>query len=147
MEYEYREISEERCQEIDSWKIQDMRHDRIFTAEKKYFVTNADETNMFCCAFIPKFYEMDEGEGQCAYLLIIDKSYYIINYNVEDIITYDDTHQLFIINIMEKDYINENRNRILNILKKVIPVYMKKSRMEMPNENFGYKFFYKGEEI
>lgn len=60
MEFEYRKISDERCKEIDSWEIHDpYGYGLVFTAEKEDFVTNKDESILFCHAFMPRHDDSD----------------------------------------------------------------------------------------
>lgn len=148
MEFQYKEISRKRCKEIDKWKLQDpYGYGEIFTAENEYFVTNKDESILFCCPFIPRHDDVDVGITQRTYLLVVDKSYYIINFHVDDVKAFGDNHWCITVSILEKDYINENCNELLSILKKVIAVFLKKHRLERLDEHFEYKFYYRGEEI
>lgn len=144
-EYEYREIREERCREIDSWEIQiPLRpgRERVFKAGNTRFVTNADESILFCHAFTT--YMPNHDEEQCTYLLIVNESYYIIDFMVDIARVIDPMHQFYSVVVFEKKYINENRDELLSILKKVIAVYIKKNRREMPGEHFEYLFRYNG---
>lgn len=60
MEFEYRKISDEICKEIDSWEIHDpYGYGLVFTAEKEDFVTNKDESILFCHAFMPRHDDSD----------------------------------------------------------------------------------------
>lgn len=145
-EYEYREISEERCREIDSWEIQiplRPERERVFKTGDTRFVTNADESILFCRAFIT--YMPNHDEEQCTYLLIVNESCYIIDFIVDMARVNDPKHRFYSVVVFEKDYINENRDELLSILKKVIAVYIKKHRREMPDEHFEYLFRYNGE--
>lgn len=145
-EFEYRGISEERCKEIDSWKLQDpYGHGKILMAENTRFITNKDESILFCRAFRPRHDDIDLGVTQCTYLLVVNNSYYIIHYNVDVARVINPRYLFYSVVILEKDYINENRNELLSILKKVIAVYIKEHGR--PDEHFEYLFHYKGEEI
>ena len=144
-EYEYREISEERCKEIDSWEIQiPLRpgRERVFKAGNTRFVTTADESILFCHAFTT--YMSNHDEEQCTYLLIVNESHYIIDFIVDIARVNDPKHQFYSVVVFEKDYINENKDELLSILKKMIAVYIKKNRCEMPDEHFEYLFRYNG---
>lgn len=148
MEFEYRGISEERCKEINNWRIRDpYGYGKFFMAESTRFVTNKDESILFCRSFRPRHDDVGLGITQSTYLLVVNKSYYAIDYHVDNIIAHDDKHWHFIVSIMERDFIDENRNELLNMLKNVISIFLKKHRRERPGEEFEYQFFYKGEEI
>lgn len=148
MELEYRKISEERCKEINDWKIVDpYGYGENLIAENMRFVTNEDESVLFCCAFIPRRDDVDLGITQRTYLLVVDQLYYIIEFTVDDVKVYNPKHRFYSITIMEKDFINENRKNFLHILKEVIATYIKKHRRELPGSQFEYQFFYEGKEI
>lgn len=80
MELERRMISEKRCKEISGWKIHDPypygspNPGRIFTAERHYFVTNKDESILFCHAFSPRHEVYNEYDP--IYLLIENNDYH-----------------------------------------------------------------------
>ena len=147
-EFEYRGISKKRCKEIDSRRLQDpYGYGEILMAENERFVTNKDESILFCLAFMPNHDDIDLGVTQRTYLLVVNKSHYMIHFNVDDMKAIGPKHRFYKVVISEKDYIDENRDALLNILKRVIAVYIKKHRREMPNEHFEYLFYYKGEKI
>lgn len=147
-EFEYRGISKKRCYEIDSLKLQDpYGYGEILMAENERFVTNKDESILFCCAFMPNHDDIDLGVTQRTYLLVVNKSHYMIHFKVDAAKAVAPKHWFFKVDISEKDYIDENRDELLSILKRVIAVYIKKHRREMPEEHFEYLFYYKGEEI
>lgn len=55
MQLRYGFISDERCKEINSWKIRDpYGYGEFYTAEREDFVTNEDESILFCHAFMPR---------------------------------------------------------------------------------------------
>lgn len=145
-EYEYRGISEERCREIDGWEIQSPFKswtEHVFKAGNTRFVTNADESILFCHAFMS--YIPNHDEEQRTYLLVVNESYYMIDFIVDIAKVIDPKHRFYSVVVFEKDYINENRDELLSILKKVIAVYIKKNRREIPDEHFEYLFRYNGE--
>lgn len=146
MEFELRMISEERCKEIDRWEICDpYGYGKKLSTHGNYWVTNEDESILFCRAFMPRH---DDREGNYeSFLFIVDEKYNIINYVVEDIKVIDEKKRVFTVNILEKEFINNYSDEVMSILKKVISVFIKKFRREMPGENFEYNFFYKGEVI
>ena len=146
MKIEYREISEERCKEIDSWEIRaPYGYGGIFTAERQNFVTNEDESILFCHAFMPRHDDRERNDE--AYLFVKGKEYHLVNYVLEDVKTISENNWIIYINIIEKDFINNCDDKVLSILKKMISIFIKKSRLEIPGEHIEYHFYYKGQEV
>lgn len=146
MKFKYRMISEERCKEIDSWEIRDpYGYGKIFTAEKIKFVTNMDESILFCHTFSPRH---DDREGNHeSYLFVMDKEYHMVNHIVKNITVSDELNWIVYVNILENDFIDNCDDKVMSILKKVISVFVKKFRRETPGEHFEYHFYYRGEEV
>lgn len=146
MGFEYRKLSEERCKEIDSWEICDpYGYGKVFTAERKNFVTNEDESILFCLMFSPR--HDDREENNESYLFVMDKEYHMVSHIVKDIKVVDEKHWIVYVNIVEDDFIDNCGDKVINILKEVIAIFVKKYRREMPGEHFEYHFYYKGEEV
>lgn len=146
MELEYREISEERCKEIDSWEIHDSYgYGSVFTAEREDFVTNADESILFGHAFMPRHDDRESNDE--TYLFVQGKEHHIVNYVVDDVKTISENSWIVYVNIIEKDFINNGNNELIGILKRMISIFIKKSRLEIPGECIEYHFYYKGEEV
>lgn len=153
MELEYRKISEERCKEINSWEIQDPYRDgKIFTTEGKDFVTNKDESILFCRAFRPNPEFM--GKYHVAYLFINNKEYHFVSY---DLISYADEKSGSIsvrneeIGIFEEEFIekSEEKKELLKLLKCLISKFEAEFCVleEVRAMEHRFKFYYKGEEI
>ena len=159
MEFEHREISEERCKEINSWKIHDPypyslpdEYDRIFTAEGNYFVTNEDESILFCHAFTPR-HEV-RNEFYDIHLFIKNKQYYFVRYKFKSII--DDRNGPIPIRkeeivILEEKFIEESKEKkeLFELLKALISKYEEEyCRLDIARiTEYHFKFYYKGEEI
>ena len=108
-------------------------------------MTNEDESILFCRAFMSRH---DDREGNYeSYLFIVGENYNIVNYTVEDITKIDEKNWIFNICILENEFISKCDNEVIKTLKKVIPVFIKKFRREMPGEHFKYHFYYKGKEV
>lgn len=145
-EFEYRKISEERCKEIDSWEIHDpYGYGWVFTAEKEDFVTNMEESILFCHAFGPR-HDDREWENE-TYLFIMNKEYHIVNYIMQHAELIGENSWIIYVKILEKDFINNCGDRVLNILKEVLSVFIKKSRREIPGEQVEYHIYYRGKEV
>ena len=152
MELEYRKISEERCKEIDSWEIRDpYGYGKIFTAEREDFVTNADESILFCHAFMPRHDDSDKYEY---FLFIRNDEYYLMVYDFASM-TDDETGPTLIRNedivILENEFIekSENKKELLGILKAVISKYEENCcRLPVARTwKYTFRFTYKGEKI
>ena len=152
-ELEYREISEERCKEINSWKIQDPYGDgKIFTAEGKDFVTNRDESILFCRAFRPRTELI--GEYHIVYLFIKNEEYHFVSY---ELISYSDEKRGSIsvrneeIGIFKEEFIerSEEQQGLLTLLNCLISKFEAEFCVleEVRTMEHHFKFYYKGEEI
>lgn len=152
MKFKYRMISEERCKEIDSWEIHDpYGYGKIFTAERKDFVTNENESILFCHAFSPRH----EDSGEYEYFLFInDNEHHLMLYDFESV-TDDEIGLVRIRNedimILENEFIekSENKMEMLNILKTMISKY-EENFCQLPiarTWKYNFKFTYKGKEI
>ena len=124
MKLKYGLISDERCKEINSWKIKDpYGYGEIYTAERDYFVANEDESILFCHAFMPRH---DDREGNHETYLYINKDeHHFVNYvkfNFYDEERAGEMYRIGKIDIMEKDFIKNNphKNDELKILKEII---------------------------
>ncbi len=124
MELKFGLISKERCDEVDSWRIRDpYGYREYFMAEREYFVTNEDETILFCHAFMPRH---DDREGNHeTYLYIYQNKYHFVNYVKFDF--HDEErdgamYRVGKINVLKKDFIerNPNKKEELRILKELI---------------------------
>lgn len=153
MELEYREISEERCKEIDSWEIRDpYGYGKIFTAEREDFVTNDDESILFCCAFMPTHDDYDRYDS--VYLLIRGQEFNFVRYDFESV-TDDKSGPIPIRNenimILEEKYIEESTNKkeLLDVIKAVISKYEENSCwLKIAREReYRFEFTYKGKKI
>ena len=153
MKFKYRKISEERCKEIDSWEIGDpYGYGIVFTADRKKFIANEDESILFCCAFLPTHDDYDRYYS--TYLLIKEQEYYFVRYDFESII--DDKSGLIPVRnenivILEEKYIEESTNKkeILEVIKTVISKYEENGCcLKIAREReYRFKFTYKGEEV
>ena len=152
-ELEYRKISEEKCKEIDSWKIHDPYGDgKIFTAEREDFVTNKDESILFCRAFIPRTEFI--GEYHVVNLYINKEEYHFVSYNL---ISYVDEKRGSTsvrnedFNILEEEFIekSEEKKKLLELLKCLISKFEAEFCVleEVRAMEHRFKFYYKGEEI
>lgn len=153
MEFEYRKISDERCKEIDSWEIHDpYGYGKIFTAEREEFVTNADESILFCLAFMPTHDDYDRYYP--VYLLIRGQEYYFVRYDFESVVD-DKSGPIPVRNenimIFEEKYIEESTNKkeLLDVIKAVVSKYEEKSCwLKIAREReYRFEFTYKGEKI
>lgn len=152
MELRYGFISDERCKEINSWTIRDpYGYGEIYTAEREYFVTNEDETILFCHAFMPRH---DDREGNHETYLYINKDeYHFVNYvqfDFRDEERFGEMHRIGKINILENDFIQKtlNKDEVLKILKALIAKNVENS-VCLPNFKriYEFTFYYSGEEI
>lgn len=158
MEFEHREISEERCKEINSWKIHDPYPygtpgpGRIFAAEKHCFVTNKDESILFCHAFSPRPEVCDKYDE--IYLFIKNKDYHLVRYDFKSILN-DKSGSIPIKNediiILEEEFIekSEEKKKLLELLKCLISKFEEEyCRLDIARiTEYHFKFYYKGEEI
>lgn len=158
IEFEKRKISEERCKEIDRWNIQNPLRSgmkQVFTAERQYFVTNKDESILFCHAFSPRYDDRDgPNYEQIVFLLCINKEYRFIRYTHKSI---EDDRSGFApvrneeIIILEEEFIekSEEKEDLLELLKCLISKYEKEYSMldEIRAMEYHFKFYYKDEII
>ena len=73
MEFEYRQISAGRCGEVNNMRIRDLSasdYNTVFIADGKSFVTNKDESVLFCRLQIQE--NADHGERKVVFLCIRD---------------------------------------------------------------------------
>lgn len=73
MEFEYRQISTERCAEINNMRIRDLSasdYNAVFSADGKNFVTNRDETILFYRLFLS---DPTDNERKAVYACIRDQ--------------------------------------------------------------------------
>lgn len=153
MKFKYREISEERCREIDSWKICDpYGYGNKLSTHGNYWVSDEDESILFCHAFMPRH---DDRENKYEVFLFIDNSkYYFITYGYEAVID-EKMGETRIRNenimITEEKFINESMNKkeLLELLKILISKYEEnKCDLKIARETeYRFKFTYNGEEI
>lgn len=153
MKFKYREISEERCKEIDSWEICDpYGYGNKLSTHGNYLVSDEDESILFCHAFMPRH---DDREDKYEVFLFIDNSkYYFITYGYESVID-EQIGETRIRNenimIKEEKFINESMNKIelLELLKILISKYEEnKCDLKIARGTvYHFKFTYKGEEI
>ena len=152
MEFEYRLLSEERCKEIDSLNIMDpYGYGKLLYASKIPWITNNDETILFCCAFFPRH---DDLEGhRISYLFFENNNYCFIDFKGFDV---NDTESNGIeyrnmkIDILENEFIERSaeKEHLLSLLKDVIGNYEKKHiRSKKFNKQFVIEFTYRGETI
>ncbi len=150
MEYEYRELSEERAREIDAKGFKDNLGKKIFINSMES-VTNKDETVVFQQTWFS--HEKDEPDE---YLLFYKGYYYFIDMFLKEIkgekldgcdcwhYTYDVSRIYNTVSDV-KDYPTEE---ILKTLKDVL--YVKRyygKRIRKPDEKVIIKLMYKEEEI
>lgn len=153
MELEYRKISEERCKEINSWKIRDPYGDgKFFTAESKDFVTNKNESILFCRAFRPRT-ELAE-EYHAVSLFIKNEEYHFVRC---DLLSYTDEkrgantvrNEEFV--ILEEEFIEKSHEKeeLLELLKCLKSKYELEFCVleEVRAMEHRFKFYYKGKEI
>ncbi len=152
MELRYGMISDERCKEIDSWKIRDpYGYGEIYTAERDYFVANEDESILFCLAFMPipadreRFYE--------TFLYINADKHYLMSYNNYNIYDEERSGEMYRIETVEIDkneFIDKslNKKEVLLILKELI-IKKEEHSVRIPNFKriYEFTFYYDGEEI
>ena len=152
-ELEYRKIKRRRCKEIDNWKIEDPYGDgKIFTAEGEKFVTNKNESVLFCHAFSPRAELV--GEYDAVFLFIKNKEYHFVRRNL---LSYADEKKGSTsvrnkeIAILEEEFIEKSKEKkeLLELLKCLISKYETEfcilERVRAMEHHF--KFYYKGEEI
>lgn len=152
MELRYGFISDERCKEINSWKIRDpYGYGEIYTAEREYFVTNEDETILFCHAFMPRH---DDREGNHETYLYINKDeYHFVNYfkfDFHDEERAGEMYRIGKINILEKGFIENNFNKKeqLKILKELITKKEENAvRSKYFKRIYEFTFYYDGEKV
>lgn len=124
MELRYGFISDERCKEIDSWKIRDpYGYGKIYTAERDYFVANEDETILFCHAFMPR--HDDRERNHDTFLYINKEQYNFISYNNYDIHDEEREGEMYRIEnveIFKNNFIEDHSNKkeILALIKALI---------------------------
>lgn len=74
MDFEYRQISAERCGEINSMRIRDLsasEDDTVFCADGKNFVTNQDESILFYRLFLSE--DTGDENRKAVFLCIRDR--------------------------------------------------------------------------
>ena len=153
MKLKYREIKRRRCKEIDRWKIKDPYGDgTIFTAEGEKFVTNWNESVLFCHAFSPR--SEVSNEHYAVFLFIKNKEYNFVRY---DLISYADEkrgstsvrYEDFV--ILEEEFIEKSNEKkeLLELLKCLISKYELEFCVleEIRAMEHQFKFYYKGVEI
>lgn len=143
MELRYGFICDERCKEIDSWKIRDpYGYGKFYTAERDDFVANEDESILFCHAFMPRH---DDREGNHeTYLYINRDKFYFVNYikfDFHDEERDGEMYRIGKINILKKDFIQKafNMDEVLNVLKALIAKNVENS-VCLPNFKRIYEF-------
>ena len=158
-EFEKREISEERCKEIDDLNIQNPLNSgmrQVFTAERNYFITNEDESILFCYAFMPRHPDDRDGPNyeHNVFLLFINKEYRFVRYDLESV---TDDRSGFVpirnedISILKEEFIEKSteKEKLLDLIKRLISKYEKEySRLdEIRSMEYHFRFYYEGEEI
>lgn len=152
MKLRYGFISDERCKEINSWKIKDpYGYGKVYTAERDDFVANEDESILFCHAFMPRH---DDREGNHETYLYINKDeYHFVNYvqfDFRDEERFGEMYRIGKINILENDFIRKtlNKDEVLKILKALIAKNVENS-VCLPNFKriYEFTFYYSGQEI
>ena len=146
-ELKYGLISKERCDEIDSWRIEDpYGYGNKLSTHGNYWVFNEDESILFCLAFIPRHDDIDRNYR--TYLYINGNQYTFINYIVDDVKTENDNMNWFVTTtILSCSSISKNDKKTLSVLKELVSVFIQKHRRGTPGEIFDFKFYYEGEEI
>lgn len=153
MEFRYGLISEERCNEIDSWKVQDpYGYGNKLSTHGNYWVANEDESILFCHAFMPRH---DDRVDKYEVFLFINKSeYHFVTYGYESVID-EKIGEKRIRNeniaISEEKFIDKNTNmkELLKLLSSLISKYEEnKCELKIAREReYRFAFTYKGEEI
>lgn len=150
MELRYGFINDERCKEIDSWKIKDpYGYGEIYTAEREYFVTNEDETILFCHAFSARHDDISENT------FLYNDSYIFIEHHNYGFIHFDrkvntvGEYRYINICIPKEQSIEQHADKIklLMILKEMITMYELNWKFFKIDKKFVVTFQYDEEEI
>ena len=152
MEFRYGRISDERCAEINSWRIPDpYGYGKKYNASGDFLVTNEDETILFCWAFIPRTDEIDHYKD--SYVLIYKNEYYYIYANGIDG-HYEERNgvQYWVeaIDFLYSEAIEKSQEKpiILKLLKRLYQRYEECfSQARGPKPIYEFTFYYNGEEI
>ncbi len=145
-------ISEDRCNEIDSWNIKDpYGYDKRLSTHGNYWVYNNDESILFCHAFMPR-HDDREGNGE-TFLYINGSEYHFINFNNYEINDEERNGELYRVEkveIFKSDFIEKSSNKkeVLRIFKSLISKDEENS-VFLPDFKriYEFTFYYDGEEI
>ncbi len=154
MEFRYDRISDERCAEINSWRIPDpYGHGEKYDADGDYLVTNEDESILFIWAFMPRADEREYYKD--AYMLIYKNEYYYIY--IDDGLPvghYEERNgvQYWVdkIDFLHSEAIEKSQEKstILKLLKRVYQRFREcVKRTRGPKPIYEFTFYYNGEEI
>ena len=92
MEFEYRKIGAKRRREVNSMRIRDLSvpdYNTVFKANGKYFVTNKDESILFCPFFVQE--NIEQGEHKAVFLCIKDYERITVTVDYSD----SDSHGIY----------------------------------------------------
>ena len=153
MEFRYGCISDERCAEINSWRIPDpYGHREKYNADGNYLVTNEDESILFFHAFSPRMDEIEYYND--AYMLIYKNEYYYIYISREGVGHYEERNEVQYwvdkIDFLYSEAIEKSQEKstILKLLKRVYQRYRECfKRTRGPKPIYEFTFYYNGEEI
>ena len=154
MEFRYGRISDERCAEINSWRIPDpYRYGEKYDADGEYLVTNEDESILFFRAFSPT--RDDREYYKDAYMLIYKNEYYYIY--IDDGLPvghYEERNgvQYWVdkIDFLHSEAIEKSQEKptILKLLKRLYQRFREcVKRTRGPKPIYEFTFYYDGEEI
>ncbi len=153
MEFRYGCISDERCAEINSWRIPDpYGYGKKYHADGDYLVTNEDESILFVWAFSPRADEMEYYK--VSYMLIYKNEYYYIYIDAGTVGHYEERSgvQYWVdkIDFLYSEAIEKSQEKptILKLLKRVYQRYRECcKRTRGPQPIYEFTFYYNGEEI
>ena len=153
MEFRYGCISDERCAEINSWRIPDpYGYGKKYHADGDYLVTNEDESILFFRAFSPRADEIEYYKK--AYMLIYKNEYYYIYISREGVGHYEERNEVQYwvdkIDFLYSEAIEKSQEKstILKLLKRVYQRYRECfKRTRGPKPIYEFTFYYNGEEI
>ncbi len=153
MEFRYGCISDDKCAEINSWRIPDpYGYGKKYNASGNFLVTNEDESILFFIAFSPRADEIEYYND--AYMLIYKNEYYYIYIARGYVGHYEERSgvQYWIdkIDFLYSEAIEKSQEKptILRLLKRVYQRYRECcKRTRGPQPIYEFTFYYNGEEI
>ena len=92
MEFEYRKIGARRRREVNGMRIRDLSasdYNTVFKANGKKFVTNKDESILFCPFFVQE--NPDQGERKAVFLCIRDNESITVTVDYAE----SDSHRIY----------------------------------------------------